>query len=204
MQMSIADELFDLSNATEQALSRAREATLKAALAALEKACNDAKRSWSGSNLGYHANVYYHGLQPRPANAQFSPEWGLMDVWPTHQPDRGWEVMDEEAVSEIILTRAGISDLDAIKKRLDALRDDLSRLKERGFALLTPLRAIPRIRSYSASLRAWTTSRSRTQLQSRFRWRKADRIGRGTRRSFHRVPGWLRTSAFWRYAFRRL
>jgi predicted nucleotide-binding protein len=33
--------------------------------------------SWSGSNLGYHANVYYAGLQRPPPGAHFSSEWGL-------------------------------------------------------------------------------------------------------------------------------
>jgi hypothetical protein len=135
--MTFSDELFELENTVAEVLSRARDEECKAQLAALEKAGEEAKRAWSGSNLGYHADVYWEGLQPKPPFAQFSPEWGLMDRWPTHQPDSGWRVMDNAAVTEIILMQAGISDLDALKRSLALLREDLSRFKERGIALLS-------------------------------------------------------------------
>lgn len=35
--------------------------------------------SWSGSSLGYHANVYYKDFQVPPPGAHFSMEWGLID-----------------------------------------------------------------------------------------------------------------------------
>ncbi len=44
-------------------------------------------RAFSGSWIGYHANVYYHELQTPPPGDHFSPEWGLMSVYgnPTSQ-----------------------------------------------------------------------------------------------------------------------
>jgi len=133
--MTISEELFQLADAVAEALSRARSDDLRKPLAALDKVCDGAERAWSGYNLGYHADVYCDGL--RAVGAQFSPEWGLMERWPTHEPDRRWQIMDQEAVSDTILARAGIDTLDEIKDRLHSIRDDLSTLKEQGISLLT-------------------------------------------------------------------
>ena len=46
---------------------------------AIGRECERAKRGWSGSNLGYHATVYYENLEPKPSG--FSSEWGLMDAY---------------------------------------------------------------------------------------------------------------------------
>ena len=46
-------------------------------LSALDSAAGEVGRSWSRSNLGYQANVYYAGFQVPPAGAVFSREWGF-------------------------------------------------------------------------------------------------------------------------------
>jgi hypothetical protein len=132
--VTLSTNLFQLADSVAEVLGRARTSDLKSQLSALDKACEEAKRAWSGSNLGYHADVYTDGLQP---GAQFNPEWGLMDCWPTHQPDSRWQVMDPRAVSDLLLAEAGIGDLPAIKDRLTAIRDELTTLKEQGISLLT-------------------------------------------------------------------
>ena len=132
--MTIPTSLFHLADSVAEVLVRARTSDLKWQLSALDKACEEAKRAWSGSNLGYHADVYADGLQP---GAQFYPEWGLMDRWPTHQPDPRWQVMDPRVVSDHLLEEAGIGDLDAIKDRLNTIREELTTLKEQGISLLT-------------------------------------------------------------------
>lgn len=38
-------------------------------------------KSWSGSNIGYHANVYYKGLKIPPSDDRFSREWGLTETY---------------------------------------------------------------------------------------------------------------------------
>jgi len=38
-------------------------------------------RSFSGSWIGYHANVYYEGFKPPESGDHFSSEWGLMAHW---------------------------------------------------------------------------------------------------------------------------
>jgi hypothetical protein len=46
-------------------------------LGRLEVAAREVSRAWSGSSLGYHANVYTHDLLPS-GGRQFSIQWGLM------------------------------------------------------------------------------------------------------------------------------
>jgi hypothetical protein len=135
--MTIADELLRVANDTAEALAQARSPALQKTLSALRKAADQAKRAWSGSNLGYHATVYYVDLQPAPPDAQFSPEWGLMDRWPTHQPDPGWSVMDHQAVFDELVRLAGNPDIETLTAKLASLRDTFSRLKERAISLLS-------------------------------------------------------------------
>jgi hypothetical protein len=113
---------------------------LKKPLSGLRRACDQAKRAWSGSNLGYHATIYYEGLEPKPAGVEFSPEWGMLDSWPTHQPDPGWSEMEHQAVIDVILARAGNPDIEAIEEALAQLRAEFSSLKERAISLLTAIR----------------------------------------------------------------
>src|SRR3984957_17959277 len=135
--MAIADELFEIARDARDGIGRVGDGGLQKPLGAIEKACEDAKRAWSGSNIGYHATVYFEGLQPKPPEAQFSAEWGLMDRWPTHRPHPGWCLMGHQAVIDQLLARAGNPDLDAICKMLAPPEDAFSSLKERSISLLT-------------------------------------------------------------------
>jgi predicted nucleotide-binding protein len=132
--MTTSTNLFQLADAVAQALDRVRHSKLKVQLSALEKVCEEAKRAWSGSNLGYHADVYAAGLQ---SGVQFYPEWGLMDRWPTHQPDPRWEIVDPGSFQDYLLKRAGIDDVSSTKESLVAVREELTTLKEQGISLLT-------------------------------------------------------------------
>jgi hypothetical protein len=135
--MTIADELFEIAKAAADTLDRIRDENLQKPLAAIEKVCEDAKRAWSGSNIVYHATVYFEQLRPKPPEAQFSAEWGLMDRWPTHRPHSGWCIMDHQAVIDELLGRADHPDLDAISKTVAPLEEAFSSLKERAISLLT-------------------------------------------------------------------
>jgi hypothetical protein len=135
--MTLIEELFEVATAAAEARVQINEPGLQKPLAAIHHECEKAKRAWSGSNLGYHATVYYENLEPKPPGVEFSSEWGLMDRWPTHQPAPGWRVMDYQAVVDELLLRAGSPEIDAIEKGLAPLRETLSDLKERAISLLT-------------------------------------------------------------------
>jgi hypothetical protein len=133
--MDFAEELFSVADAAAKA--RSKISNIRPAAEALRDASEQAKRAWSGSNIGYHATVYYVGLQPKPANSEFSPEWGLENRWPTHEPDPGWRQMDRDEVVREIVERAGNPDVEAIKTAVASGGDDLSDLKERAISILT-------------------------------------------------------------------
>ena len=135
--MTIAEELFQLAEVTAELLGNTRADELQIPLANIHRACEEAKRAWSGSNIGYHATVYWEGLQPKPPDVQFSPEWGLMDRWPTHQPAQGWRMTDHHAVIEELVSRAGVTNIDEIENVLASVRSKFSNLQERGVSLLS-------------------------------------------------------------------
>jgi len=134
--MTIADDLFGLADEAKQALERVRDEKIQQPLKPIRDVCEEAERAWSGSNIGYHATVYFAGLQPKPPDAQFSAEWGMMDRWPTHQPHPGWKIMDYGTVFDALLARAGNPDLEAIDKNTAPLQTVFSSLKERAISLL--------------------------------------------------------------------
>ena len=135
--MTLIEELFEVEAVALKARTQICDESIQKPLTAIRRECEQAKRGWSGSNLGYHATVYYENLEPKPPGVEFSPEWGLMDRWPTYRPNPGWRDMDYQAVIDEILLRAGSPDTDAIEKALAGLRETLSDLKERGISLLT-------------------------------------------------------------------
>jgi predicted nucleotide-binding protein len=135
--MTIADELFQVADEASDALERVRTEDLRKPLDAIRQVCEEADRAWSGSNIGYHATVYFDGVRPKPPEAQFSGEWGLMDRWPTHQPHPGWHIMDHQAVIDELLARAGKPDLKALETTLTPIEEKFLSLKERSISLLT-------------------------------------------------------------------
>ena len=135
--VTVAQDLFEVAEAADQARTRIRGDDIQAPLSAIRRVAEEARRAWSGSNIGYHAIVYYAGLAPKPPEAQFSPEWGLMDRWPTHQPHPGWRVMDYQAVLDELLARAGRPEIKAIEENLESIQEIFSSLKERAISLLT-------------------------------------------------------------------
>lgn len=130
-------ELLSISSDCDEILARIQDSEIKGALDALDRASSQIHRAWSGSNLGYHANVYYRGLSPKPADSVFSREWGLKDLWPTHQPDPGWEIMDEDTVKQALLSTAGNPDLAALSEFASGVRSKLNALEAATTSILS-------------------------------------------------------------------
>ena len=133
--MNIPDELFQLANTAAAQREKVRAPDLQRPLSALRNACERAKRAWSGSNLGYHATVYFAGLEP--PSVEFSPEWGLMDRWPTHQPHPGWQQMDFETATAEILRSGLHPDVETIKTSLAQIRETFLNLREEATSILS-------------------------------------------------------------------
>jgi hypothetical protein len=135
--MSAVGDLSQIADAAAQLLTCIRDKALQKPLDALRRSAQNAARAWSGSNLGYHATVYYADLQPKPPTAQFSAEWGLEDRWPVHSPDPYWSIMDSQAVIDEIVSRAGGYDLKLIDAQLAPMRAAIGDLKENAVSALS-------------------------------------------------------------------
>ncbi|MGJ0392279.1 MAG: TIR domain-containing protein [Methylocystis sp.] len=84
-------------------------------------AASSVAKSWSGSNIGYHAYYYYQGLEPRPPGAQFSSEWGPRERMAGLGSRGDWEEFNPEGITSEIYRRAGNPDLSEVRARSEAL-----------------------------------------------------------------------------------
>ncbi len=103
MSAQSAEQLRAIADAAESAAgylgidSERLEAVLRRA--------EELSRAWSGSNLGYHANVYYADLARTPPGAHFSSEWGLQHSFaPGTVGD--WREFDSDRVMQCCMDSA--------------------------------------------------------------------------------------------------
>ncbi len=128
-------ELLELADELEAA-AKDFKAKHNDVLKALTDAATAVHKSWSGSNLGYHAFVYYEDLATRPPGAQFSAEWGLQDMSYTSMGSVGeWREYSSDAVKVAIYDQANHPDLSIAEQASSKLtvvvkraRDELSSL----------------------------------------------------------------------------
>lgn len=125
-------ELFDLADRLEVAADDFKS-KYSGMLKTLTNAAAKVQKSWSGSNMGYHAHVYYGDLTEPPPGARFSTEWGLMDMSLSSMGSNGdWREYSPDSVKNAIYERAGSPDLSETKEAssklnilVDRGRDDL-------------------------------------------------------------------------------
>jgi hypothetical protein len=138
---ALIQELFNVAESATTLKADLEAGLLGTQLSALAQVCDAVRHAWSGSNIGYHAAVYWVDLEAKPAGAEFSTEWGLMDRWPTHQPARGWTQMDYQYVVDVLRKRAGNPDIDEIKAKIEHGRNGFLDLKETSTSILTAVLA---------------------------------------------------------------
>lgn len=103
----------------------------KRPLESLENSANEVGKAWGHSWFGYQSHIYYEGLNPPPAGAHFSSEWGLKAVY--DMGTRGdWGEFPQGAVEAEIRRRAGNPDLsralsesNKIRTAFEQKRDDI-------------------------------------------------------------------------------
>lgn len=100
------EELLEIADRMDGLVERGRQIDVQEPLGVLEDAANAVGKSWSGSWLGYHANVYYEDLRPRPPGAHFSQESGLRDDY-LSETTGTWAEFDPEYVEAAIHEQAG-------------------------------------------------------------------------------------------------
>ena len=110
------NELLRIAEDLEQWAERGNQDDIQKPLRQLRQAAEDVKRAWSGSWLGYHANVYYRDFQPRPARAHFSQLSGLKHSnFDATNSDGEWVEFSAEEVADAIHTLAGICDMNTAR-----------------------------------------------------------------------------------------
>jgi predicted nucleotide-binding protein len=113
------------------------EDTCAPVLRRVADAAGQLARAWSGSNLGYHADVYYAGLMPRPPGAQFSSEWGIGDHWPIQATLGNWQEFSSEDIRDEIYRRAGNPDLSSIRTESTELEELVNDAKATMLSAIT-------------------------------------------------------------------
>lgn len=128
--LSLADDL--------EATSREFQSEHNAALKALNDAAAEMQKSWSGSNLGYHALVYYRDLTPRPPGAQFSVEWGLNGNDFLRIGSVGeWQEYSSDAIKDVIYNRAGFPNIENIREDSKKIAVSVRRARDEILSALT-------------------------------------------------------------------
>lgn len=95
-------------------------------------------KSWSGSNLGYHAFVYYGDLAERPPGAQFSSDWGLNDMSYIGMGTRGdWREYPRNTVMSRVNSASGNPDLREAEEASAELAVDVERAKDELLSTFT-------------------------------------------------------------------
>lgn len=126
------DELDQIATELATVAAEANDPALKQPANALGAAADDVGKAWSGSNIGYHARVYYKGYESPPPNEIFSREWGLM----FGGGESGWQVLTDEDTRTEILRRAGDVDLQPLRDKATSALDKFQDKKEAVSSIL--------------------------------------------------------------------
>ena len=99
----IESELHEIALELHDLVSRARNPDIVDTLRSLRDAAERVGMAWSGSWLGYHANVYYRDLQKPPPGMWFSKEWGLRPgIFVDDSTSGDWAEFDPDQVRAAI------------------------------------------------------------------------------------------------------
>jgi predicted nucleotide-binding protein/DNA-binding XRE family transcriptional regulator len=162
--VSPIQELFSIAERLAALKDTLLSKSVREHVDAILAACEKIGKSWSGSNLGYHATVYYVGLATPPAGAHFSSEWGIQERWPIQDTRGDWEEYKFEDVTNAIFAVADVPDLMAEESLADETRKEFETLKTDIISILTAwsadhkdnfigkkLAEVPNIKSFDAN-----------------------------------------------------
>ena len=162
--ISPIQELFSIAERLAALKDSLRSGSARQRVDAILASCEKIGRSWSGSNLGYHATVYYADLDVPPAGAHFSSEWGIEERWPLQYTKGNWQEYKFDEVTDAVYADAGVSDLMIEENFADESRKEFESLKTDVISILTAWSAdhkdnfvekkladLPNIKSYDAN-----------------------------------------------------
>ncbi len=109
------DELLEIADRQRELADRCDAPEIQQPVTALENAAKVAEKAASRSWLGYHAFVYYADLDPPPAGAHFSSEWGFTELHSMPTTTGNWREYTPDAVKAMIDDLAGKPNLESAK-----------------------------------------------------------------------------------------
>jgi predicted nucleotide-binding protein len=121
--MQTHEELLQIAERLAAHAVLGSETKITEPIQALINAVNRIGKASSGSWVGYHANVYYDGLNPPPPGAYFSQEWGLEGISSLDWGSKGdWYEYDPDNVKDAIYEAAGNPDLKPVRQLAEKSR----------------------------------------------------------------------------------
>lgn len=137
--MTVADELFKIAERLEAKGSKLNNEKINEPLTALIKTAERVAKSWSGSWLGYHSQIYYAGLTEIPPGARFSQEWGLMDSFAIQDTVGDWQEYRFDDVVSYIYKEAGDPDISSQKEESTSAKEIFEESKYQILSLLSEI-----------------------------------------------------------------
>lgn len=117
MAIDSHSELLKVVNDLDAMMGRSREEDIRSSLTRLWNACVEIRKVWSGSCLGYHAQVYRNKFQPlsrdRPFGNSFDARKGLAS-YSSSYGYKSWVEYDRDSIRMKILEQAGNLELGSI------------------------------------------------------------------------------------------
>lgn len=132
-----SDELFAAVVEFERIAALSTEAEIRGTIQAIIDTCNKFHEAFSGSWLGYHANVYQCDFRVQPG-ARFDGQWGLREMMFAGGTCGQWAQYDRSVVRNAIFQRAGHV-LDTISDRVETAERDFARIKGIVLSILSSI-----------------------------------------------------------------
>ena len=129
------EELAQIAERLVTLAQRGDSAEIVDPLSSLQDSAERVGRSASGSWLGYHAFVYYEGLNTRPPDAHFDQQWGLEGSFGS-RTSGSWVQYTREMVEAAIYGRAGDPDLGPAREFNDLARREVESCKSEVLSVL--------------------------------------------------------------------
>lgn len=150
--MNSVDELLVLSSALKDVVKEGERDTVIQPLNRLQQSAEKVGEAWSGSCIGYHANVYYAHLDRPPPGAHFSKEWGIEPRYGGFGSKGDWREYDPADLEQKIMSDAQSPDLSVGEQAAMASEAAFTDSRERVLSILeTEIAARPD--SYLSRLR---------------------------------------------------
>ena len=134
---TLPDELSEIAERLDTIKARDDFPTIKKNLLDLGNAANEVGKAWSRSWLGYQAYVYYRDLQPPPAGAYFSQEWGLREMGFSEGTTGAWVEYEDNVVRSAIYKKAGNPDMQPVEELAETAKHTFEDCKAEVLSLLT-------------------------------------------------------------------